>query len=101
MVTRHFTQQWKRRMKEQINLPKDLLQKLMLKCYKSVETNRFQRELVVVDDINLYGFDLFENQLCIIIENGTLITMWRRNENSPKTQSGSKVDNVRYEYSIG
>ena len=100
MVRKHFTEQWELRMKEQIKLPKELLQKLMVKCYKMVETNRHYRELVIVDDLNRYGFNLYENQLCIIIENGFLKTMWRRNENSPKTSDGSKVDNVRYEFTV-
>tara|TARA_B100001250_G_scaffold404143_1_gene419669 strand:+ start:712 stop:1014 length:303 start_codon:yes stop_codon:yes gene_type:complete len=100
MVKTHFITQWKRRMEEQINLPKNLLNELMIKCYKSVETNLCQRELVVIDDINRYGFELDESQLCVIIENGYLKTMWRRNVNSPKTTYGSKVDNVRFEYSV-
>ncbi len=98
MVRKHFTDQWEKRMKQQIKLPKDLLQKLMVKCYKMVETNDYERELVVVDDLNKYGFNLHESQLCIIIENGWLKTMWRRNQDSPKTCYGSRVDNVRYGY---
>ena len=96
MVRNHFIKQWKKRMEEQINIPKELLNDLMIKCYKSVENNRYYRELVVVDDLNRYGFNLYENQLCIIIENGWLKTIWRRNQNSPKTTYGSRVDNVRY-----
>ena len=100
MVRKHFTDQWELRMKEEIDVPKELLQKLMVKCFKSVEVNRHQRELVVVDDLNRYGFNLYENQLCVIIENGWLKTMWRRNKNQPKTTYGSKVDNVRFGYSV-
>ena len=87
-------------MEEQTTIPKTLLNELMVKCYKMVETNRHYRELVIVDDLNRYGFNLYENQLCIIIENGFLKTMWRRNENSPKTTYGSDVDNVRYGFSV-
>lgn len=100
MVRNHFVKQWKKRMEDQIDLPKHLLKELMVKCYKSVESNYFHRELVVIDDLNRYGYNLYENQLCVIIEKGWLKTIWRRNENSPKTEEGSKVDNVRYEYSF-
>ena len=98
MVTSHFIKQWTKRMEEQTIIPKNLLNQLMVKCYKMVETNCHYRELVIVDDLNRYGLNIYENQLCIIIENGFLKTMWRRNENSPKTTYGSDVDNVRYEF---
>ena len=100
MVRSHFTEQWVKRMEKQTDIPKSILNSLMVKCYKSVETNYHYRELVVIDDLNRLGFNLYENQLCVIIEKGWLKTMWRRNENSPKTTDGSKVDNVRYEYCI-
>ena len=50
-------------MEEQTTIPKTLLNELMVKCYKMVETNRHYRELVIVDDLNRYGFNLYENQL--------------------------------------
>ena len=47
--------------------------------------------------INGVSKKILENK-CIIIENGWLKTMWRRNQDSPKTCYGSRVDNVRYGY---
>ena len=100
MVTSHFITKWRKRMEEQTTIPKNLLNQLMIKCYKSVETNFHQNELVVVDDLNNYGFNLYENQLCVIIRDEKLVTVFSRNENSPKTTYGSDVDNVRYEFSV-
>ena len=58
--------------------------------------NNNEDELVVVEDLNKYGFNLYENQLCVIIREGRLVTVFRRNHNSPKTTYGSRVENVRY-----
>ena len=95
MVTSHFINQWKKRMETTI-IPKNVLNQLMVKCYQMVETNFYQNELVIVDDLNRYGFSLYENQLCVIIRNRRLVTVFRRNENQSKTTYGSKVENVRY-----
>ena len=98
MVTSHFITKWRKRMEEQTTIPKNLLNQLMIKCYKMVESNIYENELVVVEDLNRYGFNLYENQLCVIIRGGKLVTVFRRNENSPKTTYGSRVENVRYGY---
>ena len=78
------------------NIPKTLLKELMVKCFKMVELNNNEDELVVVEDLNKYGFNLYENQLCVIIREGILVTVFRRNHHSPKTTHGSRVENVRY-----
>ena len=66
MVTKHFIEQWRNRMMGR-NIPKTLLKELMVKCFKMVELNNNEDELVVVEDLNKYGFNLYENQLCVII----------------------------------
>ena len=95
MVTKHFIEQWRNRMMGR-NIPKTLLKEIMVKCFKMVELNNNEDELVVVEDLNKYGFNLYENQLCVIIREGRLVTVFRRNHNSPKTTYGSRVENVRY-----
>jgi len=82
------------------DIPKTLLKKLMVKCIKMVELNNNEDELVVVEDLNRYGFDFYENQLCVIIRDGRLVTVFRRNQNSPKTSYGSRVENVRYGFVV-
>ena len=66
MVTKHFIEQWRNRMMGR-NIPKTLLKELMVKCFKMVELNNNEDELVVVENFNnprrlLHGFfDFFSS----------------------------------------
>jgi len=98
IVDRHFIERWIERMVNEPKIPRRLIPQLLSKCYEMVDKVSHHRELVIIDDLELYGVNLYESEVCVIIEDGRLKTMWRRNENSPKTEYGSRVDNVRWCY---
>jgi hypothetical protein len=95
MVKKHFLKRWRERL-ESRNIPKELLNKLMIRCYKLVETNYGQDEMICLIDFNKYGFNFYENELWINIRGNSLVTLYRRNKNVPTTIYGSRVDNVSY-----
>ena len=95
MVSKHFQKRWKERI-ESKNIPSNLLRNLWVRCFKVLEHNKGQDELVCVIDFNKYGYNFFENELWIIIRDRILVTMFRRNDKNPKSTYGSRVDNVSY-----
>jgi hypothetical protein len=95
MVGQHFLKRWRERLESQ-NIPKELLDKLMIRCYKLIENNYGQDEGICVIDFNKYDFNFYENNLWIIIRESRLVTLYRRNKNVPSTTNSLRVDNISY-----
>lgn len=98
LVNSHFIDQFNNRFVNEPKIPRKLLPEIQRKCFKVLDDVSHNRELVIIDDLQIHGINLWESEVCVIVENGQLKTIWRRNENSPKTEYGSRVDYVRWCY---
>ena len=102
MVSKHFITKWKNRIESIEGISNELLKKLWIRTLKVCEHSWFNHELVCIHKFkkgntkyNL-GRGLYENDLWVLVRNGRLITVFRRDENVPKRVDVLDVDEVSY-----